>query len=84
MNEQDRDRMKKLLQQALPPVEGDAGPERDLWPGMLRRMDAEKAAMPLTGWACFNGAWFDVALLAGVVGLVAIFPAAVPVLLYYL
>jgi hypothetical protein len=38
MNEQDQDRMKKLLQQALPPVAEDAEPTRDLWPAMLRRM----------------------------------------------
>jgi hypothetical protein len=81
MNELDRDRMKKLLQQALPPVKDDAEPGRDLWPDVLRRLDAETAS---PGWAWLDGAWFDGALAAGVVGLVAIFPSAIPVLLFYL
>ena len=44
MNEHDRDRMKKLLQQSLPPVNADSEPARDLWPAMLRRLDEESAA----------------------------------------
>ena len=74
----EEDRMKKLLQQALPPVDAEQGPERDLWPAMLRRLDA-RAARPMSGWA-----WFDMALLAGLVGIAALFPTAIPVLLYYL
>jgi hypothetical protein len=73
MNEQEWDRMKKLLQQALPTVEADAEPGRDLWPAVLRRMDT-KPAMP----------WFDLALAGGLVALSAFFPAAIPVFLYYL
>jgi hypothetical protein len=72
------DRMKKLLQQVLPPVNGDQGTERDLWPDVLRRMDAGPARA-VSGWA-----WFDMALLAGLVGVAALFPTAIPVLLYYL
>jgi hypothetical protein len=74
MNEhdQDQDRMKNLLRNALRPVDGDAGPKRDLWPAMLRRLDAEPAAAP----------WLDWAVLAGLVGVVAFFPASIPVLLY--
>jgi hypothetical protein len=78
------DRMKKLLQQAVPPVKSDAGPGRDLWPDVLRRMDRGPAAPAFSGWTWFNNAWFDGALLAGLVVLVAIFPAAIPVFLYYL
>jgi hypothetical protein len=78
MNEYDQDRMKNLLQQALPPVDGEPEPGRDLWPAVLRRLDA-KPAPALSGWA-----WFDGALLAGLVGLAAFFPASIPVLLYYL
>jgi hypothetical protein len=81
MNTHDEEHMKKLLRQALPPVKADAGPERDLWPAVLRRLDAETAS---SGWAGFNSAWFDGALLAGLVGLVSIFPSAIPVFLYYL
>ncbi len=84
MNAHDEERMKKLLRQALPPVEGDAGPGRDLWPAMLRRLDADSAAPALPGWAWFNWAWFDGALAAGLVGLAVLFPAAIPVFLYYL
>jgi hypothetical protein len=81
MNTHDEERMKNLLRQSLPPVEADAGPERDLWPEMLRRLDVETAS---SGWAGFSIPWFDGALLAGLVGLVAIFPSAIPVFLYYL
>ncbi len=83
MNEHDEEHMKKLLQQALPPVEGDAVPERDLWPAMLRRLEAMLAAnspAPASpAWV-----WFDGALAAGLVALAAFFPASIPVLLYYL
>jgi hypothetical protein len=51
MNEHDQDhsemdRMKKLLQQSLPPVGAEHEPERDLWPVMLRRLDRKPAATP--------------------------------------
>lgn len=72
MNELNEDRMKKLLQQALPPVEGEPG--RDLWPAVLKQLDAQAAPAP----------WFDWALLAGLVALVGCFPASIPVFLYYL
>jgi hypothetical protein len=86
--------MKKLLRQALPPVEDNVGPRRDLWPAMLRRLAANSAAPASPGSASFNWAWlneswlneswFDGALLAALVGLAAFFPASIPVLLYYL
>jgi hypothetical protein len=74
MNENDRDRMKKLLREALKPVEGEPEPSHDLWPDMLRRLDAKPGAPPLFDWA----------LLAGLVALAAFFPASIPVFLYYL
>jgi hypothetical protein len=74
MNADDQNRLKKLLQQSLTPVPDEAEPGRDLWPAMLRRMDAKPAMPP----------WFDWALLAGLVGLAGFFPAAIPVFLYYL
>ena len=83
MNEHDEERMKKLLRQALPPVKSD-GPGRDLWPDVRRRMVAREAAPALPSWAWLNSAWFDGALVAGLVGLVAFFPTAIPVFLYYL
>ncbi|MGA2675048.1 MAG: hypothetical protein ABSE99_17675 [Terracidiphilus sp.] len=77
MNENDRNRMKELLQKALPPMEGE--PERDLWPAMLRRLDASSAAPRI-----INRTWLDWALLAGLVAYAALFPASIPVFLYYL
>jgi len=83
MNAHDEDGMKNLLRQSLPPVDGDAGPERDLWPAMrLRldtRIDARTAARAFSGWAVFDGA-----LLAGLGGVAVLFPASIPVFLYYL
>jgi hypothetical protein len=81
MNAHDEERMKKLLQEALPPVNGDAGPSRDLWPEMLKRLETKPAA---SGEACFNWGWFDGALAVGLVVLAACFPASIPLLLYYL
>jgi hypothetical protein len=74
MNEKEQDRMKKLLQEALPPVESPAEPGRDLWTAVLKRIDAKPVRVP----------WFDWALIAGIVVAGAIFPATIPVLLYYL
>jgi hypothetical protein len=79
MNAHDEDRMKKLLQQALPPVDADTEPDRDLWPAVLRKMKSEPIAPPL-----FSCAWFDWALLAALVAFVAFLPQSIPVLLYYL
>lgn len=73
MNENEQDRMKKLLQQAMPRVEGEPEPGRDLWPAVLKRMDRRPAAP-----------WFDWALLAGLGVCAAAFPAWIPVILYYL
>ena len=73
MNEHDQNRMKKLLKQALPPVEADTEPGRDLLPAVLKRMDAQPAAP-----------WFDWALAGGLVAMAAFFPASIPVFLYYL
>jgi hypothetical protein len=73
MNADEQDRLKKLLQAALPPIVGEPELGRDLWPAMLRRLDAKRATP-----------WYDWALLAGLLGLAGLFPAAIPVFLYYL
>jgi hypothetical protein len=84
MNAHDEERIKKLLQQSLPPVSPgrESGPEpaRDLWPAMLRRLDTEPAAAA----GALRRNWFDWALLAGLVVFAASFPATIPVFLYYL
>jgi hypothetical protein len=81
MNTQDDDRLKELLRLAVRPVETDAEPARDLWPVLLRRLDADNAGevRARSRWL-----WFDVALLGGLAVLGASFPATIPLLLYYL
>ncbi len=73
MNANDEDRIKQLLRHALPPVQ-DAEPRHDLWPAVLRKLDARPSSPP----------WFDWALAGGLVAFAAFAPASIPVLLYYL
>lgn len=72
MNEHEKDPMEALLRRAMPPVSKELG--SDLWPGMLRKLDEKPARIP----------WFDWALAAGVLGLMVLFPASIPMLLYYM
>jgi hypothetical protein len=74
MKPDEQDRISKLLKQAVPPVEADPEPTRDLWPHVLKRLDRNSARVP----------WFDWALLAGVGVFAAVSPAWIPVILYYL
>jgi hypothetical protein len=74
MNEHDQKRIDQLLKMTLPLMEASGEPRRDLWPEMLKRLEARPAAVP----------WFDWALLAAAVACLAIFPGAIPVLLYHL
>jgi hypothetical protein len=76
MNEPNQQRIEQLLKSALPPVGTQAGAElrRELWPAMLKRLDAPAPAVP----------WFDWALLAAVSALLLLFPGAIPVLFYHL
>jgi hypothetical protein len=67
------EKLVKLLRDALPPVECTE-PERDLWPLVLRRMDAKPAAPP----------WYDWALGGALAVFLALAPKAIPMLLYYL
>ncbi len=78
MSTSEQDRMKRLLQQALPPVGATPEPPRDLWPAVLNRLRARQPG-PIPAWA-----WFDAALLAGLVAVGAAFPGVIPVILYYL
>ena len=73
MKTHNNERMEQLLKQALPPL-GNNPPERDLWPAMLRRLDARPAAVP----------WFDWALAGGLAAFALAFPASIPLFLYYL
>ncbi len=72
IRDQGSESMERLLRRALPPVQDQ--PSRDLWPGMLRRLDERPSPVP----------WFDWALVGGLVAAVIACPAAIPMLLYYL
>ncbi|HUB29763.1 MAG TPA: hypothetical protein VL967_08700 [Terracidiphilus sp.] len=72
MNTHDEDRIRQLLKQTLAPAP-DTGPSRDLWPSILRRLDARPSPP-----------WFDWALAAGLALFIALFPTAIPLFLYYL
>jgi anti-sigma factor RsiW len=76
MNAHDEDRMKRLLQRAVPPV-GEREPDRDLWPAVLRRMDQKPTRTML-----FRLPLIDWVLLAGLAAFAAFFPVSIPLLLY--
>ena len=75
MNEREQERIEQLLRESLPPIHADgAGPARDLWPAMLKRLENRPSAVP----------WFDWALLAALAAWLVFYPEAIPVLLYHL
>jgi hypothetical protein len=76
VNEQDQERIQQLLRETMQPITGQVGADlrRDLWPAMLKRLEARPFKVP----------WFDWALLAAVAALLVFFPGAIPVLLYHL
>ena len=76
----DQGSIEQLLRRALPPVGERQGNESDLWPAMRRRLRTEGAGAPMK----VRVPWFDWALAAGLIALLALFPAWIPVLLYYL
>ena len=81
----DDERIRQLLQQAMPPIASRAEPARDLWPDVLRRLDAEPAPnQPLPRALPQRLPWFAWALIAGLVVFAVAFPATIPVFLYYL
>jgi hypothetical protein len=73
-NDFGKDEFSELLRKAMPRVAPEAEPERDLWPAMLKRLHAAPRTM----------LWFDWALLGGLVAFAALFPAVIPLFLYYL
>ena len=84
MNPHDEDHMKKLLQQALPPVDSDAAPGRDLWPAVKQRLDARSDRTQSISPASIRWELLDLALLAGLAAFAAFLPASIPVFLYNL
>ena len=65
--------LQALLKREFPPFE-TAELQRDLWPRMLRRLDAQPFRIP----------WFDWALAAALATMLLLFPGAIPALLYQL
>jgi hypothetical protein len=79
-----QDRIEEQLRQTLPPMPANAEPARDLWPELLRRIDAAAPEPTFTGFGLLDQPWFDGALVAGLVVFAVSVPASIPVLLYYL
>lgn len=84
MNKEEQNRISKLLQQALPKIEGDPEPDRNLWPRLQQRIGSGQAVRLPSHWSWRQWGWFDWALLAGVCGFAGFLPALIPVLLYAL
>jgi hypothetical protein len=72
MNQREMDELKKLLKEALPPVEEEL--RRDLWPSMVRRLEERPVRVP----------WWDWLLLGAASLLMLLFPGVIPALLYHL
>ncbi len=73
MTERDDEKLRELLRKAMGPV-GDSELKRDLWPEVLRKLDAR--AMPVP--------WYDWALAALLAIWFSFSPEAIPILLYHL
>jgi hypothetical protein len=74
-NQENEKELQTLLQRAFPPVQ-NAELQHDLWPQMLRRLDAQPEPLRIP--------WFDWALAAVVAAALLLFPNAIPALLYQL
>ena len=72
-NLQHEKELRTLLQREFPRLQ-NAELERDLWPLMLRCLDARPFRVP----------WFDWVLAAAVAAALLLFPNAIPALLYQL
>ena len=72
--------MENLLRRAIPRLEDDPVPPHDLWPAMQARLKSD----PQLTTRLRAVPWFDWALVAGLAVFAIAFPAAVPMLLYYL
>jgi hypothetical protein len=72
MNTNDEEPIRRLLKEALPRVH-NIELAHDLWPEMMRRLNQGRTA-----------SWFDWALAGGLALFAIVFPAVIPVFLYYL
>ena len=73
MNERNDEKLRKILQSAIPPLE-DPELKRDLWPQMLRRLEERTIRV----------SWLDWALVALVIVCLLVFPEVIPGVLYQL
>jgi hypothetical protein len=78
--EQGTGRIELLLRKAIPPAGQDHQPPHDLWPALQARLSSE----PPLAASVQSVPWFDWALAVCLALFALLFPAAVPVLLYYL
>ena len=73
MNDSNDAKLRELLREAFRPPAG-AGPVRDLWPPMLRKLDRGH----------FERSWVDWILAAAGLAWILVFPNVIPSLLYHL
>jgi hypothetical protein len=78
ISDEEVERIKHLLQNAVPPLGDDPEVTRDLWPAMLRRIDEESSQ------GAARVPWFDWALGGALLAFAAVAPRTIPVILYYL
>ena len=72
---QDDRELQALLKQEFPALQ-NAELQRDLWPQMLRHLDAQPEPLRIP--------WFDWVLAAAVAAALLLFPNVIPALLYQL
>ena len=72
-NQENEKQLQALLKQSLAPVK-NTELQRDLWPQMLRRLDAQPLRVT----------WFDLAIAALTAAALLFFPGTIPALLYHL
>jgi hypothetical protein len=86
MNENEQKKFAEQLKHSLKPINREL--DRDLWPKMLRRLDAgardrQWFAVLFSPAAISSVPWFDWALLAVLVAGVCVFPKSIPIWLYH-
>ncbi len=72
-NQEQEEATKALLKREFASMQNEEL-RRDLWPEMLRGLDAQLVRVP----------WFDWALAAATIAVLLLFPGAIPALLYQL
>jgi hypothetical protein len=72
MAERDDDPIRKVLQQSFPPVNTEL--RRDLWPAVLRKLDARPTRVP----------WYDWGLIGLCASVFLFFPQIILVFAYHL